>query len=129
MFVRWKRWEQRKRGDKRLIDITRHGFVWGYGSRPTGVVTRTALLIESERTPDGPRHCYRATLGKFAEGTEHDPEVQRQFWEATERGLDRAEVEGAQRQKILETLAKVVPPAPPVASPGRRRAGSRKDTA
>jgi hypothetical protein len=123
MFVRWKRWERRERGRKRLIGEGRYGFVWSYGSKPTGVVIRTALLIESERTPDGPRHCYWATLGKFEEGTEHDPEVQRRFWEATERGLDRAKVEGAQRQKILETLAKVVPP---VASPGRRRAGSRK---
>ena len=70
MFVRWKRWEQRRRGDRRPIRYTPHEIDWGYGSTPTGVVIRTALLIESKRTPDGPRHRYRATLGKFAEGTE-----------------------------------------------------------
>jgi hypothetical protein len=122
MFVRWQRREQRIRGTwgKREeregggwswieSDRVGEGEYLGYvGSTPTGVVTRTALLIQSVRTPAGPRHRYLATLGKYQEGKERDRQERNQFWITTMVGLDQAGVEGKERRKIVAALAKVI---------------------
>jgi hypothetical protein len=97
--------------------VTEHTGSW---HKLEGFWVRTALLIQSIRTPEGPRHQYLGSLGMIREGREQDWPEQWEFWEKTERGLDKAKVDGAERRKIEAKLAEVVPRPKPIKA-GRKR--------
>jgi hypothetical protein len=91
MFVRWKR---------RPLTA---------GKRPTGEVVKAAVLVRSVRTEAGPRLRHLCYLGSIREGFEDYPAHQAGFWEAAERGLARAGVVGADRERIVAALEQAVP--------------------
>jgi hypothetical protein len=94
MFVRWKR-RQRTR-------TTSYGH-WG-----TGEWVKSAVLVRSVRTDQGPRQRIVAYLGSIGEGKERYHWHQVGFWEAVDPRLDAAQLDAADRSRIELSLASVV---------------------
>jgi hypothetical protein len=113
MFVRW----QRRRRSRRGKDFTVRRETWGgkdiacrtYESVPLDEWTRCAGLLNSVRTPAGPRQEYVCYLGAVPEGGEGDILDRRRFWRAAERGLRNAGVSGADLAEVVAALEAVVP--------------------
>ena len=91
MFVRWKR---RRR-------CSGH---WA------GRVRMSAILVESYRDADGkPRQRHIKYLASLFESQEKKPYHRQVFWETASRNLDELDLPEADRAKIEEALAAVVP--------------------
>jgi hypothetical protein len=116
MYVVWRRREKIKRGEVGWVKLESHyrGGYWGYLSQKTGRWFKTAALVESFRpfpstTPRVRHFCY---LGRFEEGTEDDPSVQREFWGRAITQLewvDKLKDRPRERERIETALAKIMP--------------------
>jgi hypothetical protein len=100
MFIRWERRQRYVRGNR-----TRHG----YESVPIDKWTRCAVLLESVRTPAGPRQQYVCYLGSVKEGSEGGDLDRWRFWMAAVRNLRKVGVSGRDLVRVVAALDAVVP--------------------
>jgi hypothetical protein len=111
-----------RRGRSRVRFVAGHlagGVIWvparhavEYDRVPTDVWSRYAVLVRSVRTPSGPRLKHVAYLGTIAEGGEHHPRSQLDFWDAVDRRLSSVAIPDEERGRITASLESVVPRPP-----------------
>jgi hypothetical protein len=80
---------------------------------------RSAVLVESVRTADGPRQRYLCYLGSITAGRERSRANAVKFWESADRGL--AGIPEAERARVAAELAKAVPRPAPARTPSTPR--------
>jgi hypothetical protein len=107
MFVRWKRrqrkatWEWDPGWDPNSDD------------EPTGKYVehwvKSAVLLESARTPSGPRHKYVCYLGSIREDRIQSHWERKYFWEAVAQNLKKLDLSEAEDDQILAAMEVVVP--------------------
>jgi hypothetical protein len=113
MFVRWMRRRRYRRG-RRTEGVAFDHFGRGrrqvcYNSEPTGEWRRHAMVLESVRTPAGPRQRYVCYLGAILEGAERDRPAARDFWRSAEWNLRRARIDGTDLAGLVASLRSAVP--------------------
>jgi hypothetical protein len=115
MFVRWKRRERTERGkliEKKSVGkksaTNNHRYSRRYESLRTGDWVKSAVVVESVRTPAGPRLKHVCYLGSIREAKIDDYYHQRDFWTSVKRNLDAARIVGKERRTIETALSAVV---------------------
>jgi hypothetical protein len=107
MFVRWKRRERKATWE------------WDPGwdpnsdDEPTGKYVehwvKSAVLLESFRTPSGPRHKHVCYLGSIQEDRIQSDWERKHFWEAVAQNLRKAVADVDEQVRIVEAMEAVVP--------------------
>jgi hypothetical protein len=101
--------DQWYRGQPVFDKVTRkfnHSIRWT--SKPTGAYLATALLVESVRTPAGPRQRLICYLGTIEEGTT-SCSARHRFWLSADGNLAKAGVVGDDLARVVATLEAAVP--------------------
>jgi hypothetical protein len=112
MFPRWQRRQRYKRGAFRwnvarhLGRRSEHG---SFESVPVDKWVRLAYLVESVRTPAGPRQRNICYLGSVREGHEQSDYCRGSFWRVAAKNLRKAKVAGADLAGVVAKLEAVVP--------------------
>jgi hypothetical protein len=116
MYVRWRRRQHSERGRYRLgpkrramSDGSLRYPVVGFVSEPKDEWTLSAVLVESVRTPAGPRQKVICYLGSIVERREGHHGRRASFWATADPRLEEAGVAGEGRTRIVAALEARVP--------------------
>jgi hypothetical protein len=129
MFIRWKR-RERTRLERQYVDeakrnepdvkseVIRTGDsymnrryecrYYKLVSTPTGEWVKSAVLVESVRTPTGPRLKHVCYLGSIREAEIEQYGPRLKFWTTVEKNLDQTGIVGENRKRIEAVLSAVV---------------------